>query len=142
MISSSDIQIVQKYWFSISISINGHELCSNFYQELFKRYPHYEQYFNHDIDLQAEKLARMLNIIVNGIEIWNQIEPELDKLGRLHASIASFTMQDYENIFETMFYVMEKHRGYEDKEAYKAWHKLFMLISEKMMQAPKPEGLD
>lgn len=140
LISSSDMKIVQKYWFSISVTGNGHKLSYDFYIELFKRFPHYKKYFTHEIRTQADKFSKMLNIIVNGMDIWEQIEPEIISLGHLHTKVASFTVQDYDNIFETMFYVMEKYRGYEDREAYEAWRNLFTTISETMMNVSVNEA--
>lgn len=140
LISSSDVEIVQKYWFSISVTGNAHQLFYDFYQELFVRHPYYRQYFTHEISTQADKLSKMLNIIVNGIVLWEKIEPEIISLGHLHTKIGSFTVQDYDNIFETMFYVMEKHRGYEDPEAYGAWRNLFTVISETMLNVSVNEA--
>ncbi|MCK5335464.1 MAG: hypothetical protein KAQ67_04845 [Gammaproteobacteria bacterium] len=142
MISQSDIQIVKKYWFSISITNDSNVVFANFYLELFKNFPHYQQYFHIDMSVQAEKLSSMVNIIVNGVEVWDQLEPEIVRLGRMHANIADFSTQDYQNIFETLFSAMESHRGYDDKTAYKAWRNLFTLISETMMHASKKALLE
>lgn len=140
LISSSDVKIVQKYWFSICVTGKCHKLTHDFYVELFERYPEYKKYFTHEINTQADKLSKMLNIIVNGMDIWERIEPEIISLGHLHTKIGDFTVEDYDNIFETMFYVMEKYRDYEDQEAYVAWRNLFTLISETMMNVSVNEA--
>lgn len=135
MISPSDIENVQKYWFSISTLSNANQICPHFYKELFRRYPEYRVLFTLKVELQAEKLSKMLNIIVNGVSIWEQLESEIVKLGYSHANLGDFTKQDYDNVFETLYFVMEGFREKEDKDAYVSWRNIFSLISKTMMDA-------
>jgi len=45
---------------------------------------------------------RMINIIINGVEVWENIEADIIKLGKFHASIGQFSAEDYENISDTL----------------------------------------
>ena len=133
MISKSNIEIVQQYWFSIAG--RGDEIAASFYQELFEKYPEYRSHFQNNVEEQQEKFIRMINIVINGIEVWDLIEPEVVKLGQLHAAIADFGIKDYQNVVNTLFAVMERYRGYEDERATEAWSNLFGIISETMIKA-------
>ena len=133
MISKTDVEIVKKYWFSIAMHKDG--VVTSFYQELFEKHPEYRKYFKNDLEVQHEKLARMINIVINGADVWDLIEPEIVKLGRFHATIADFGKTDYQNIVNTLLNVMERYKGYEDERAREAWSNLFAVISDTMMQA-------
>ena len=133
MISKSDVEIVQQYWFSIAA--HGQDIAANFYQDLFEKHPEYRPYFRNDMEVQQEKLIRMINIVINGVAVWEVIQPEIVKLGRFHATIADFGKQDYQNVVNTLFGVMERYRGHQDDRASEAWSNLFGIISDTMMQA-------
>ena len=133
MISKSNIKIVQQYWFSIAG--HGDDIAVSFYQELFEKHPEYRPYFQSNVEEQQEKFIRMINIVINGVEVWDLIEPEIVKLGELHATIADFGKKDYQNVVNTLFDVMERYRGHEDEQATEAWFNLFGLVSDTMMRA-------
>jgi len=133
MFSQSDVEIVQQYWFSIAP--NGDDIAASFYQDLFEKFPEYRKYFTSDREAQQEKLIRMINIVINGVTVWEVIRPEIVKLGQFHAEIADFGKKDYQNIVNTLLGVMERYRGIPDERATEAWLNLFALISDTMMQA-------
>jgi len=132
-ISKSDIRLVQKCWFSVSN--NAMDIADDFYEELFKRNPHYQQYFRTDRKIQANKLMSMINIIINGLDVWEGVEPEVVKLGKIHSKIADFTDKDYQNITDIFIWAMCRYKRGEDEETIKAWQKIFLLISQTMISA-------
>jgi len=140
-ITQADIRLVQKCWFTMSNHASS--ITSEFYRELFERYPEYRQYFRNDLKVQQEKLMRMINIIINGIDIWEKLEPEIIKLGKYHAAIAGFTAEDYHNVSETFIWAMCRYQPTEaepvvsDEQMEMAWRKLLKLVSTTMLNANK-----
>ena len=135
MITAAEIQVIRLYWFSISS--NGLNISDDFYKRLFDDFPEYEQYFPTDRQVLAEKLTRVINIIVNGAEVLDHIEPMLVKLGQFHATLGDFTSQDYENVSSTLFTVMKNYKGHDDKVAEEVWHKIFSEVAAIMLNASK-----
>jgi len=142
-ITQADVRLVQKCWFALSN--HAERITSEFYTELFERYPEYRKFFRSDMKIQREKLMKMINIIINGIGIWEKIEPEIIKLGKYHAAIADFSAEDYHNVSETLIWVMCRYQttGAEqvvsDEQMETAWRKLFKLISATMLNASKSD---
>ena len=134
-ISKSEIRLVQKCWFSVSN--NAVAIADDFYDELFNRYPHYQQYFHTERKIQAKKLMNMINILINGLEVWENIEPEIVRLGQIHARIADFTDEDYQNVVNTFIWAMCRYKSGEDQATIDAWRNIFALISRTMLDASK-----
>lgn len=138
-ISQAEIRLVQKCWFALSNHASS--ITTDFYNELFKRYPSYRQYFRSDLGVQREKLMKMINIIINGVEVWEKIEPEIIKLGKYHAKMGHFTAEDYRHVSDTLIWVMCRYKttsGEQDannKETEEAWRKIFALVSKTMLRA-------
>ena len=138
-ITQKDVRLVQKCWFAMSNYAPN--ITSEFYKELFERYPEYRQHFRNDMKVQQEKLMKMINIIINGIDIWEKLEPEIIKLGKFHASISDFTAEDYHNVSETFIRVMCRYQEREadqlasEEQMEMAWRKLLKLISTTMLNA-------
>jgi len=131
-ITDEDIKLVQKCWFSLSNNAQG--IYSSFYQRLFEQFPHYRQYFRSDKKVQAEKLMQMINIITNGLEVWEQLEPEIIKLGQYHAGIVDLTAEDYENVSTVLIEVICEYRGERDPATMLAWQNIFDHISATMLR--------
>jgi len=131
-VSGADIRLVQKCWFSLSN--HAQSISSSFYQTLFAQFPHYRRYFTTDQKVQGEKLMQMINIIINGLNVWEKLEPEIIKLGEYHATIADLTADDYDNIATVLIEVMCEYKGEKDPATMLAWKKTFDAVSSSMLQ--------
>jgi len=143
-ITQAEIRLVQKCWFALSNHATS--ITADFYTELFKRYPEYRQYFRSDMKVHREKLMKMINIIINGIDVWDKIEPEIYKLGKYHSKIGHFTAEDYLHVSDTLIWTMCRYKATEgdedtqDEETEEAWRKIFALISKTMLSASETAG--
>lgn len=131
-VSQEEIRLIQKCWFVLSNHIES--IAESFYKELFACYPHYRPYFTADVKTQGSKLMQTVNIIINGIDVWDKLEPEIIKLGEYHARIADFTADDYDNVSEILIKVMCQYKGEKDLPTIQAWQKAFALVSEAMLR--------
>jgi len=131
-ISKEEIRLIQKCWFAMSN--HAQSIIASFYQELFEQYPHYRQHFTSDLRVQGAKLLQMINIIINGIDVWEKLEPEMIKLGEYHGRITDFTAEDYNNISNTLIKVICRFKGESDLTTIQAWQKAFALVSEAMLR--------
>jgi len=138
-ITKAEIRLVQKCWFALSNHATS--ITTDFYSELFERYPEYQKYFRSDISAQQEKLMKMINIIINGVEVWEKIEPEIYKLGQYHSQIGHFTAEDFHHVSETLIWAMCRYQppadnqGINKDETEEAWRKIFALVSKTMLSA-------
>jgi len=138
-ITQAEIRLVQKCWFALSNHATS--ITADFYTELFERYPEYRQYFRSDLKVHQEKLMKMINIIINGIDVWEKIEPEIYKLGKYHARVGHFTAEDYRHVSDTLIWTMCRYKttsggqDIKDEETEEAWRKIFALLSKTMLAA-------
>jgi len=84
---------------------------------------------------------QMVNIIINGLNVWDKLEPEIIKLGEYHVAIADFTADDYDNVSNVLIEVICEYKGEKDPESVLAWKKIFEEISSTMLQGQREARL-
>lgn len=130
-VSQDTVRRVQRSW--VTISNYASTIGDEFYKELFRQYPAYQPYFRTDREIQIDKLSRMLNILINGMDVWDDIEPEIRKLGSRHARYGDFNEQDYQNVMLALITVINKFRQEQSEEITEAWYAVFNQVADTML---------
>ena len=130
--SEHTTKLVQKTWGGLSSQTLN--IANDFMELLFEKYPHYRVHFSTDVNAQLEKFVSMLNILVNGLDYWDDIEPEIRKLGQRHVSYGKFMVEDYENVVDTLIIVLKKYSGQMPEEVEQAWVDVFAEVAGIMIQ--------
>jgi signal transduction histidine kinase/hemoglobin-like flavoprotein len=104
-----------------------------FYDRLFELDPGARQLFRIPIERQAQKLMSMLATIVEMLDRFDELRPQLKELGRGHVSYGVYPAQ-YRTLKEALLWAMAQVLKSEfDSETRAAWDKLLTTVSEAMI---------
>jgi len=104
-----------------------------FYDRLFELDPGARQLFRIPIEQQAQKFMKMLTTIVEMLDRFDELRPQLKDLGRRHVSYGVYPAQ-YRTLKEALLWAIAQVLEEEfDSETRAAWDKLLTTVSEAML---------
>ncbi len=134
MLTDQDTKNITESWEYFA----GNELNSmlKFYSTLFKWYPHVRYHFPDDLTPLAEKLNKTLGILVDNLYRWEDLVPELHRLGRYHRKLG-IANEDYVGVVKALIYTIKEAMGNNYREEIgDSWKKALVAVSRTMMNAP------
>lgn len=125
-------QLVKDSWAQVlPIKEQAAEL---FYGRLFEQYPEVRPYFKGDIKEQGEKLMRMLNTAVTGLDDLEALLEPLKNLGKGHVEYG-VTAEDYGKVGVTLLWTLEQGLGDAFTDDVKAaWAVTYGTVSSAMIE--------
>lgn len=103
-----------------------------FYGRLFERDPAIRRMFHIDIRVQSSKLVAMLDAIIESLDAFDAMRPELQELGRRHVRYG-VTESQYDTLSSALLWALGQaleHRF--DAETKQAWAALLADINAEM----------
>jgi hemoglobin-like flavoprotein len=119
------------------------DVATAFYTRLFELDPSVRQLFGHtDMDRQRAAFVQMLGVVVRYIDRLEQIVPEVEALGRRHASYG-VRSEHYPIVGQALIATLEERLGdaLTDEAAY-AWAAAYRRLSSVMMAAADVRELE
>jgi hemoglobin-like flavoprotein len=105
-----------------------------FYDRLFDLDPAARQLFRIPIEQQAQKLMTMLATIVEMLDRFDDLRPQLEELGRSHVDYGVHPAQ-YRTMKEALLWAIAQVLAAEfDRETRAAWDKLLTTVCEAMLR--------
>jgi hemoglobin-like flavoprotein len=103
-----------------------------FYGKLFELAPAVRPMFHNDLELQVHKLMGMLSSVVESLDNFESIRPQLEELGRKHASYG-VRPEQYETLTRALLWTLGEALGADfDQRTSEAWKNALGAISEAM----------
>jgi nitric oxide dioxygenase len=127
------IAIVQQTW--PVVAPNPTHAAEVFYRRLFEIEPAVRPLFPEDMNEQRRALMEMLNIVVNGLSMFDEIEPDVEDLGRRHTG---YHVEEwhYELVRKALLGMIEEMLGRRHTpEIAEAWGAVYDQISRVMKSA-------
>ena len=109
--------------------------AQRFYALLFERRPDARQLFPVNLDAQVQKLADMLQSIVDSLEFPDRLERQFAELGRRHAAYG-VQEADYDDVGTALLKALRDRLGSRYTESVEqAWGKVYGDLAEAMIAA-------
>jgi nitric oxide dioxygenase len=127
-------QLIRTSWSSVEPAAD--DVATAFYSHLFELDPSLRQLFGHtDMDRQRGALMLMLGVVVRYIDRLEDIVPEVEALGRRHASYG-VQRDHYATVGRALIATLDDRLGdaMTDETAY-AWAAAYRRLSSVMMEA-------
>ena len=125
-----EIEFIKRTWGKVGNSV---EMAIDFYNRLFYLYPALRPLFKEDIRLQSRKFTAHLSYLIKNIQDWNNIQADIEELGKRHASY-EVRSQHYNFVKESLFYSLKTHLSNDWTESTEiAWNKFYKLVADRMM---------
>lgn len=113
----------------------GDEMAEVFYGILFSRKPELRAMFPDDMHEQKNKLNDTINLVVNGCDIFNKLNPELEELGKAHQKL-NVKAEDYELVKEILLDALEQEaKEHWTEETKQAWVLVYDAMARIMLTA-------
>ena len=107
-------------------------LAQCFYARLFAEHPEVRGYFTDSVESQARKLQRMLEMIVETLDAWDEEAPMLQLSGRLHHSYG-VQASDYAKVGDCLQQALrETLAEHADAATLNAWAVAFEALAAPM----------
>ncbi len=129
------IALIQKTWMTVSMKDTNLAHC--FYDKLFHDYPETRQYFDGNIEKQAEKLTYTLGYIVVNLTRLDKIKESVEQLGKLHSKAYNIKPEDYGKVKEALIYALSEKVSAWDEEFEKAWRWAIDALAGIMINHPE-----
>lgn len=114
----------------------GTEIADLLYKKLFELEPKVAGLFRGDMKEQKEKLMRMLQIAVEGIDNHAELQPMLFNLGRIHHSYGIEGHQ-FMSFQESLLHALRTSLGTEfTPEVEDAWKAVYLYMASTMFNFP------
>lgn len=119
---------------------DGEKLVSDFYHELFTRYPATEGFFaKTDMTVQHQKLLSSLNLLVQNLRYPNVLKKSLGELGARHVKYYDTLPEHYPMVGEALLVALCKHLGDEwTVEVEQAWLMAYDALVDMMINPKTP----
>jgi hemoglobin-like flavoprotein len=138
MITSQQITLVQN---SFEMVLPLSELIAGlFYSRLFETEPELRQLFKIDMVEQGQKLMDMLQLMVDGLDDLDEIEPTIAELGIRHAGY-KVKPEHYDSLQNALIWTLEQALGDNfTAETSAAWKDVYITMAGIMKQAAYSAG--
>ena len=119
-------QTVQEY---------SNSLTKLFYGRLFELAPSVRGLFASDLNEQSRKLLEMLGTVVNALDRFEELRPQLAELGRRHVSYGA-RPEHYDVVRVALLWALAQALEHEfDRDTRQAWDQMLRAISAAMVGA-------
>jgi len=109
-------------------------LALMFYNRLFRLDPSLRSMFRTEIDVQAEKLMKVLAVLIGSLERFDTLRPTLRYMGSCHAGYG-VRPEHYRTVVQALLETLEEVVGTRFSEAMRvAWTKVLILVSNEMLE--------
>lgn len=127
------VMLVQSSWRRIAAGASFGRLL---YRRLFELDPSLRGLFRSDMEEQAEKITRMMGVVVDGLGKPSTLIPVLSSLGHRHA-IYGVQPKHYDTMGAAMLWALQRSLGddYTDDDG-DAWSTAYQFITHVMQHAP------
>ena len=110
------------------------QVCADFYQHLFARYPELRPLFKGDMDRQTALVVTMMNTVVSALENPDPVIPLIKTVGARHAGYGVLEA-DYEKFADVLLETFAQALGDAfTPEVRAAWAKLYAQLAGTMKQ--------
>ena len=110
------------------------QVAHTFYSRLFECYPELKPLFKGDMKQQGEKLMSLINIAVNGLDLFDSLVPSLRRLGEQHLSYG-VEDEDYEKVIEALLWSIKSQLQVEfTPELEHAWRDTLNTVVAVMLE--------
>ncbi|MDH5435812.1 MAG: globin domain-containing protein [Gammaproteobacteria bacterium] len=124
------IDLVKHSW--NLIDSHAVEMSDIFYNRLFETNPEFRPLFSTDIQMQGKALMETLNIVINGMDDFEELLPGIRALGTKHTSYG-VKKEDYEPVADALIYTLKNIIGQEfTPEIEQAWINVYEFIADTM----------
>ncbi|MCS6823515.1 MAG: globin domain-containing protein [Cytophagaceae bacterium] len=134
--NTQQIELVKSTWGYV-LAHSG-EAMELFYGRLFEIAPEVRPLFKEDIKIQAQKLKKMVTLIVAKLNKLEEIENEIKYLAQKHEGYGA-KPEHYHIVGEALLWTLEK--GLKDRwtdEVKEAWVAVYSILSNAMIKVVKP----
>ena len=126
-------RLVQKSW--AQVQPISSQAAALFYGRLFILSPDLKSLFKGDMAAQGERLMRMIDTAVGGLENLEELVPALEALGERHAGYGA-TEADYDTVAAALLWTLEQGLGETFTEEVKAaWITTYGVLADTMKRA-------
>ncbi len=127
------IVLIKNSWAQVApISAQAAEL---FYTRLFELDPSLRPLFNGDMEVQGQKLMRMIGVAVNGLDRLPDIVPAVQELGVRHVAYG-VKDEHYDTVGAALLWTLKTGLGDAFTEATReAWSEVYGLLADTMKAA-------
>jgi len=116
-----------------SVQEYSSSLTKLFYGRLFELAPTVRSLFASDLNEQARKLVEMLTTIVNALDRFEELGPQLVDLGRRHVTYGA-RPEHYDVVRVALLWALAQALDHEfDRETRQAWDQMLRAISAAMV---------
>ena len=135
-LSAEQIQLIRDSWQRVlPIKEKAAEL---FYARLFELDPSVKTLFKGRLDFQGDKLITTLNVVVDSLDDFNEVEAMLQAMGKRHI-IYGVEAAHYETVGAALLWVLKQGLGeYFTEEVEEAWVIAYGVIATTMKEAAYP----
>jgi len=131
VLSTRQKQLVRESFESVADYSNS--LTKLFYGRLFKIAPGLRSLFKNSLEEQSKKLLQMLVTIVNSLDHWQDLQPQLAELGRKHVAYG-IKPEHYDVVRTALLWALAQALEYQfDPETKTAWDQLLRAVSTAML---------
>ncbi len=125
--------LVQESW--AKLQPISSQAAALFYGRLFILAPGLKSLFKGDMTAQGERLMRMIDTAVGGLENLDELVPALEALGERHAGYG-VTDGDYDTVAEALLWTLEHGLGEAFTDEVKAaWVTAYSVLADTMKRA-------
>jgi len=124
--------LVRQTW--AEIKPRRKQVCGDFYQRLFARYPEVRPLFKGDMERQAGLLVAMIDTVVSALENPDPVVPLIKTVGARHAGYG-VTDADYDKFADALLETLEHSLGDAfTPERRAAWIDAYSRLADTMKQ--------
>ncbi|HIP79299.1 MAG TPA: hemin receptor [Kiloniellaceae bacterium] len=125
--------LVQESWAKVRPIYS--QAAALFYGQLFILAPDLKSLFKGDMTAQGERLMRMIDTAVDGLDNLDELVPALEALGERHAGYG-VTDADYDTVAAALLWTLEQGLGEAFTEDVKAaWVTAYSVLADTMKRA-------
>ena len=131
--TNEDVRLVQSSW--AQVRPNSAQAAELFYSRLFAVAPQLKRLFKGDMQMQGQRLMRMIDTAVTELESVDDLIPVLEDLGRRHAGYG-VRDADYDTVAGALLWTLEMGLGdaFTD-DVKRAWTQSYTMLAETMKKA-------
>lgn len=137
--NAEQIALIKQSW--ATMRPKSARMAATFYEELFKRDNSLRDLFKGEMHEQAQRLANMLDMVVNALDNIDEVRPMVESIGVRH--IGYGVQEDDYGIFgETLLATIQAEMGANytpDIEA--AWQAAYQMLAGIMTKAATEQGV-
>lgn len=135
-LSAQQIKLIRDTW--QLILPNKEQVADLFYTRLFELDPSVRSLFKGRLDFQGDKLMTALNVVVNSLDNFNEVEAILQAMGKRHI-IYGVETAHYETVGAALLWVLSESLGeLFTQDVEEAWLAAYDIIASTMKENAYP----